>query len=109
MEKGGYVYIITNAHHTTLYTGVTSDLRGRLWQHKTKYFPRSFSARYNLDKLIYFEAFASIEQAIAMEKIIKGKQRAKKEIMIMDENPGWDDLGNEVEEWQPGAISGAKP
>ena len=99
MEKGGYVYIITNTHHTTLYTGVTSDLRSRLWQHKTKYFPRSFSARYNLDKLIYFEAYSTIEDAIDMEKVIKGKSRAKKEKMISEQNPEWSDLGVEVEDW----------
>lgn len=99
MEKGGYVYIITNKHHTTLYTGVTSDLRGRLWQHKTKYYPNSFSARYNLDKLIYFEAYSTIEDAIDMEKVIKGKSRAKKEKMISDQNPEWKDLGVEVEDW----------
>ena len=99
MEKGGYVYIITNTHHTTLYTGVTSDLRGRLWQHKTKYFPRSFSARYNLDKLIYFEAYNTMEDAIDKEKVIKGKSRAKKEKMISEQNPEWKDLGVEVEDW----------
>ena len=99
MEKEGYVYIITNKHHTTLYTGVTSDLRSRLWQHKTKYFPRSFSARYNLDKLIYFEAYSTIEDAIDMEKVIKGKSRAKKEKMISEQNPEWKDLGVEVEDW----------
>ena len=99
MEKGGYVYIITNKHHTTLYTGVTSDLRGRLWQHKTKYYPKSFSARYNLDKLVYFEAYSTIQDAIDMEKVMKGKSRAKKEKMISDQNPGWKDLGIEVEDW----------
>jgi putative endonuclease len=99
MEKGGYVYIITNKHHTTLYTGVTSDLRSRLWQHKTKYYPKSFSARYNLDKLIYFEAYSTIEDAIDMEKIMKGKSRVKKEKMISEQNPEWKDLGVEVEDW----------
>ena len=99
MEKGGYVYIITNKHHSTLYTGVTSDLRGRLWQHKTKYYPHSFSARYNLDKLIYFATYSTIEDAIEMEKVIKGKSRAKKEKIISEQNPQWKDLGVEVEDW----------
>ena len=99
MEKGGYVYIITNKHHTTLYTGVTSDLRGRLWQHKTKYYPYSFSARYNLDKLVFFEAYSTIEEAIDMEKVVKGKSRAKKEKIITEQNPEWNDLGIEVEDW----------
>ena len=99
MEKGGYVYIITNKHHTTLYTGVTSDLRSRLWQHKTKYYPKSFSARYNLDKLIYFEGYSTIEDAIDMEKVMKGKSRVKKEKMISEQNPEWKDLGVEVDDW----------
>ena len=99
MNKGGYVYIITNEYNTTLYTGVTADLRARLWEHKTKFYPKSFSARYNLSKLVYFEAYASIEEAIAMEKYIKGKSRAYKEQLIATANPGWDDLGVEVEEW----------
>jgi len=99
MDKGGYVYILTNKHNTTLYTGVTSDLRGRLWDHKTKFYPKSFSARYNLNKLIYFDVYAAIEDAIAMEKYIKGKSRAYKEKLIEKTNPEWADLGIEVEEW----------
>jgi putative endonuclease len=99
MNKGGYVYIITNKHNTTLYTGVTSDLRARLWDHKTKFYPKSFSARYNLNKLVYFEAFGAIEDAIAVEKYIKGKSRAYKEQLIEKANPNWEDLGIAVEEW----------
>ena len=99
MEKGGCVYIITNKHHTTLYTGVTSDLQGRLWQHKNKTHPNSFTARYNLDKLVYYVAFSTIDEAIKMEKIIKGKSRAKKEKMISEMNPVWTDLGHNVEKW----------
>jgi len=99
MNKGGYVYIITNKHNTTLYTGVTSDLRARLWDHKSKFYPKSFTARYNLNKLVYFEVYGAIEEAIAMEKYIKGKSRAFKEKLIEQANPSWDDLGLEVEEW----------
>ena len=99
MEKGGCVYIITNKHHTTLYTGVTSDLQGRLWQHKNKTHPNSFTARYNLDKLVYYVAFSTIDEAIKMEKIIKGKSRAKKEKMIEEMNTVWNDLGEAVLKW----------
>jgi putative endonuclease len=99
MNKGGYVYIITNQHHTTLYAGVTADLRARLWDHKTKFYPKSFSARYNLNKLVYFEVFGAIEEAIAMEKYIKGKSRAYKEQLIEKSNPKWDDLGIAIEDW----------
>ena len=66
--KPGFVYIITNYTNTTLYVGVTSDLELRIKQHKNKYYPNSFSARYNLDKLVYFESFQMIEDAIAREK-----------------------------------------
>jgi putative endonuclease len=99
MDRGGYVYILTNKHHTTLYIGVTSSLRSRLWEHKTKFYPNSFSARYNLHKLVYFEAYGSIEEAIALEKYINGKSRRYKEELIENTNPEWDDLGIEVEEW----------
>lgn len=99
MDKGGYVYILTNKHNTTLYTGVTSDLRSRLWEHKTKFYPKSFSARYNLYKLVYFDVYGAIEDAIAMEKYIKGKSRVYKENLIEESNLNWDDLGLEVEEW----------
>ena len=99
MDKGGYVYILTNKHNTTLYTGVTSDLRSRLWEHKTKFYPKSFSARYNLYKLVYFDVYGAIEDAIAMEKYIKGKSRVYKENLIEESNLTWDDLGLEVEEW----------
>jgi len=99
MVSRGCVYILTNKHNTTLYTGVTSDLRVRLWQHKSKYYPKSFSARYYLNKLVYFEFYDAIEEAIAMEKYVKGKSRAYREGLIEKTNPEWEDLGIEVEEW----------
>jgi len=72
METGGFVYIITNKNNTVLYTGVTSDLKTRIWQHKTKQYPNSFSSRCNLYKLVYFEEYADIRDAIEGEKQIKG-------------------------------------
>ncbi len=93
------MYILTNQNHTTLYTGVTSSLPDRLWEHKTKFHSKSFTARYNLNKLVYFEVFGSIEEAIAREKYIKGKSRAYKDELITNTNPEWIDLGPEVERW----------
>ena len=79
MKKGGCVYIITNARHTVLYTGVTSDLIDRIYQHKTKHHPGSLSAKYNCDKLVYYESYDTIEGAINAEKQIKAGSRQKKD------------------------------
>ncbi len=97
--KGGFIYIITNKNNTTLYTGVTSDLTSRLIQHKEKLYPNSFSAKYNLNKLVYYEAFESITSAIEREKQIKAGSRAKKVKLIESQNPNWGDLGEEVLRW----------
>ena len=93
MDKGGAIYIITNKNNTTLYTGVTADLRSRYIQHIEKVYPKSFSARYNLNKLVYYELFSSITDAIDREKQIKAGSRAKKIKLIEQENPNWNDLG----------------
>jgi putative endonuclease len=94
--KPGYVYIITNKNNTTLYVGVTSNLQQRIQQHKEKYFAKSFTARYNLDKLVYYEAFHHIGDAIAREKQLKAGSRAKKIALIEKENKEWDDLFNVI-------------
>ena len=96
MTKGGCVYIITNKFNTVLYIGVSSDLPGRLWEHKNKVYPNSFSARYNLHKLIYFEYFSTIDEAISAEYIYKGWTRAKKARLIAKVNPNWEDLSHEL-------------
>jgi len=92
MKKGGHVYIITNKTHTVLYTGVTSSLSSRIYDHKNKRYPNSFSARYNVNKLVYYKAFHSIEEAIFEEKRIKGGSRKKKIELIEKDNPKWIDL-----------------
>ena len=97
--KGGFVYIITNKNNTTLYTGVTSDLINRLIQHIQKLYPNSFSAKYNLNKLVYYEAFQSIESAIEREKQIKAGSRHKKIKLIESKNLNCYDLGVEVLKW----------
>jgi len=100
MVRGGAVYIITNNHHTTLYVGVTSDLPGRVTKHKCKFYPNSFSARYNVHKLVYFERFSSIVEAIDREKQIKAGSRQKKIDLINSINPRWEDLFElEVKFW----------
>lgn len=90
---------MTNERHTTLYVGVTSDLFNRVIEHKEKKYQRSFTARYNLTKLVYYETFHSIEEAIAREKQIKGGSRKAKEKLIRSMNPEWKDLFEEVSKW----------
>ena len=90
---------MTNKNNTTLYTGATSDLKIRTYKHKNNYFPDSFSAKYNLHKLVYYEGFHFIEGAIRREKQIKAGSRKKKEVLINSLNPEWNDLYPEVLEW----------
>jgi putative endonuclease len=86
-----FVYILTNANHTVLYTGVTNDLVRRLNEHKHKKI-KGFTQKYNVDKLIYFEEFEFIDHAIAREKQIKGYSRVKKDALIDKFNPEWKEL-----------------
>lgn len=72
MQRGGYVYIMTNKYNNVLYTGVTSQLRNRVYEHKTNFYSGSFTSRYNVHKLVYYEGFEHIEEAIDREKRIKG-------------------------------------
>src|SRR3954468_704314 len=99
MKYGGCVYILTNKYHTVLYTGVTSDLKKRIWQHQNKEFGDAFTAKYNCDKLVYCESFLRIEEAIAREKQIKGGSRKAKEALISNLNPKWEDLVELVKDW----------
>ncbi|MEB2777865.1 GIY-YIG nuclease family protein [Algoriphagus sp. D3-2-R+10] len=99
MQKGGAVYIMTNHRHTVLYTGVTNDLLRRVYEHRNKLNPNSFSTKYNLTKLVFFESFHSIDEAIAREKQIKGGSRKGKEDSINSMNPNWKDLWDEIKGW----------
>ncbi|RZK35482.1 MAG: GIY-YIG nuclease family protein [Pedobacter sp.] len=92
MERGGCVYVLTNSTHTVLYIGVTSDLYSRIIEHKEKKHPESFSAKYNCNKLVYFEQFSGIEESIAKEKQLKNWRRDWKINLINANNPNWDDL-----------------
>ncbi|MFC5271588.1 GIY-YIG nuclease family protein [Adhaeribacter terreus] len=88
-----FVYILTNPNKTVLYTGVTNDLEIRLAQHyQNRGDKSSFTGKYHCYKLLYFETFPGIEQAIAREKEIKGWTRAKKEALIASTNPNWEFL-----------------
>jgi putative endonuclease len=89
-----YVYIMTDRSQT-LYTGVTSKLEVRVWQHKNHLY-EGFTSRYGLDRLVYYEAFSRIGDAIAREKQIKGWTRVKKMALIVNMNPTWRDLS---EDW----------
>ena len=92
MAKKGYTYIITNKNHTVLYTGVTSNLPQRMEQHRSGKYKTSFSHRYSVTILVYFEEFRSIVDAIAREKQIKAGSRQKKIDLINGLNPEWKDL-----------------
>jgi putative endonuclease len=91
MEKKGYVYIMSNPRRTVLYTGVTSDLEKRVYQHKHKLIA-GFTERYNCVDLLWWTESESMASAIAEEKRIKGGSRAKKEAWILEMNPGRVDL-----------------
>jgi len=89
--KQGYVYILFNSRNGTLYTGVTSNLVKRVYEHKQK-FVKGFTAKYGIDKLGYYEIFEDIVHAIEREKIIKGGSRDTKLSLIESKNPNWNDL-----------------
>jgi putative endonuclease len=99
MKRGGFIYIMTNENDTTLYSGVTSDLKTRVYQHKNNLFPESFTSRYKLYKLVYYEGFHRIEDAIAREKQIKSGSRKKKDALINTMNPEWKDIFEEILTW----------
>ncbi len=86
-----YVYILTNAYHSVLYTGVTNDLERRCYEHKHKII-KGFTQKYNVDKLIYFEIFDFIDLAISREKQIKGYSKKKKIELIVKFNIDWKEL-----------------
>ena len=86
-----YVYILTSLHNKVLYTGVTNNLKRRVYEHKNK-LVEGFTQKYNVDKLVYFEVFKDVRLALNREKEIKGWLRAKKLALIEGENPNWDDL-----------------
>ena len=99
MVRGGTVYILTNSNNTVLYTGVTSDLVARIQQHQLKIYPKSFTSKYRVDKLVYYQNYPTVSEAIAEEKRIKGGSRMKKIKLIHSQNPTWKDLWEEIKTW----------
>jgi putative endonuclease len=91
MPKQYFTYIMTNQHNSVLYTGITHDLAGRVWQHKEGKI-EGFTKRYNIDKLVYYESYADVNEAILREKQIKGWLRSKKVSLIEEDNESWEDL-----------------
>ena len=95
MSKQYYVYIMTNKNNRVLYTGITNDLRRRVYEHKEK-FVAGFTKRYNVSKLVYYEVFEDPENAILREKKIKAGSRQKKINLIETINKEWRDLYGEL-------------
>ena len=91
MSKQYYTYILTNKTDTTLYIGVTNDLERRVAEHRTELIP-GFTQKYNCHKLVYFETFSDVEQAISREKQLKKWSRAKKDWLIDTMNKDREDL-----------------
>lgn len=95
MDRQYYIYILTNATHRTLYTGVTNDLKRRVWEHKGK-FVEGFTKKYLLDMLLYYEVCEDISVAISREKQIKAGSRKRKIELVNSMNPEWRDLYEEL-------------
>lgn len=95
MNKQYFVYIMTNKNNNVLYTGVTNDLNRRVYEHKNK-MPEGFTKKYNINKLVFYEVYDDINNAIAREKQIKGGSREKKIKLIEEINGKWNDLYEEI-------------
>jgi len=95
MDKQYYVYIMTNATNTVAYTGVTNDLYRRIYEHKNK-LSEGFTARYNINKLVYYEVYQDTENTILREKQIKSWSREKKVKLVNTMNQDWHDLYGEL-------------
>ena len=94
-NKQGFVYILTNKHNTVFYTGVTSNLRRRIWEHKNNVV-KGFTQKYNVHKLVYYEIFDEIGTALEREKYTKGKKRTYKLNLIESGNPEYKDLYGDI-------------
>jgi putative endonuclease len=94
MERIPSVYLLASGFHGTLYTGVTSQLLGRVWQHREE-LPEGFTARYGVKRLVWFEVHETMDSAIRREKSIKRWQRDWKIALIEKENPTWRDLAED--------------
>lgn len=95
MNKKGYVYLLASKFNGTLYIGVTSDLVGRVYEHKM-HLMKGFTQQYNVTRLVWFEEFDRVTDAIYREKQIKKWNREWKISLIKKQNPSWKDLYNEL-------------
>jgi putative endonuclease len=95
MKKTYYVYIVSNKYDKVLYIGVTNDLERRMWEHKYSSVENSFSKKYRLSKLLYYEDYYNIDQAIHREKQLKNWRRQWKINQIKTINPNFNDLSSE--------------
>ena len=91
-----YVYMLTNVTNVVLYTGVTNDLRRRVFEHKNHLETKSFTARYQVEKLVYYEQTTDVRSAIEREKQIKSWSRKKKNELVEHFNPTWRELYDEI-------------
>jgi len=91
MDRQYYVYIMTNKKNAVVYTGIANDLKRRIYEHKKK-LTEGFTKKYNITKLVYYEIFSDVENAILREKQIKGGSRQKKVELINSMNKEWRDL-----------------
>ncbi|MBL7817987.1 MAG: GIY-YIG nuclease family protein [Saprospiraceae bacterium] len=92
-----FTYMLTNKNKTVLYVGMTNNITRRVLEHKNRANPKCFTARYNVDRLVWIDVFYTAWEAIAREKQLKAGSRAKKEALINQHNPEWEDL---FEKWQ---------
>jgi putative endonuclease len=95
VPKQAFVYILANWNNRVLYTGVTTDLTKRIWQHKNS-ITSGFTARYNVKKLVHFEVFEDPYNAIVREKQVKSWKRVRKIELVESDNPKWKDLSSEI-------------
>ena len=91
-----YVYILANATNVAIYTGVTNNLIRRIWDHKENADPKSFTAKYHIHKLVYYEATTDVRAALEREKQIKDWNRKRKNQLVESMNPTWKDLYPEI-------------
>ena len=96
MEREYYVYIMSGATNVTVYVGTTNNLIRRVYEHKTNVNPDSFTAKYSVHKLVYYEVTDDVGVAISREKQLKSWSRAKKNALITGFNPDWKDLYDSI-------------
>lgn len=99
--KESHVYIMTNKNHTVLYVGSTTDLQERMWDHCNGTYPKSFTKKFNVNKLVYVRDFDNVNQAVTFERLLKKWKREWKEHLINKHNPAWHNL-IDVYEWDMG-------